>query len=70
MFMITPALSPASHSKARTAVALPSSVCSRQMNPGAASATAFTGSSAAMKPASAWLSTGASSRPILTWARR
>ena len=38
MFMITPALPAASHSNARTAVALPSSVCSRQTNPGAASA--------------------------------
>src|SRR5215471_19242809 len=68
MFMITPALPAWSHSNARTAVALPSSVCSRQTNPGAASARALTGSSAAMKPASCGLSSGARSRPVLTWA--
>ena len=65
---MTPALPAASHSKARTAVALPSSVCSRHTNPGAPSAAALTGSSAATKPASAGLSSGVRNRATLTWA--
>ena len=65
---MTPALPAPSHSNARTAVAFPSSVCSRQTNPGAASAAALTGSSAATKPASSGLSSGARSRPMFTCA--
>ena len=68
MFTMTPALPAWSHSKARTEVALPSSVCSRHTNPGAASAAALTGSSAATKSASCGLSSGARSRPMFTWA--
>jgi hypothetical protein len=68
MFTMTPALPAASHSKARTEVALPSSVCSRHRKPGAASAAALTGSSAATKSASAGLSSGTRSRATLTWA--
>ncbi len=49
MLMMTPALPATSHWNAWTDVAFPSSVCNRQMNPGMASAAAFTGSSAATK---------------------
>jgi hypothetical protein len=58
----------ASSSNTRTAVASPSSVCSRQTKPGAASASAFTGSSASTKPASAGSVSGATGRATLTWA--
>ena len=66
MFTSTPALPARSHPKACTAVALPSSVCSRQTKPGASSAAAFTESRAATKSASCALSSGASSRPMFT----
>jgi nucleotide-binding universal stress UspA family protein len=69
MFTIMPALVPASHSNASIDVAFPSSSWSRQTNPGAASATALTGSSAAMKSASSGDSVGATSRAMLTCAR-
>ena len=68
MLTMTPALPASSHSNPRIAVALPSSVCSRQMNPGAASAAALTGSSAATKSASSGLSSGARSRAMFTCA--
>jgi hypothetical protein len=65
---MTPALPASSHSNARTAVALPSSVCSRHTNPGAASAAALTGSSAATKSVSYGLSSGARSFAMFTCA--
>jgi hypothetical protein len=70
MLTRTPALPARSHSKAVTAVALPSSVCSRQTNPGAPSAAAFTGSRAATKSASSGLSSGSRIRPMFTCASR
>src|SRR5712691_10709307 len=66
MLTRTPALPAWSHSNACTAVALPSSVCSRQTNPGAVSATAFTGSRTATKSGSSGLSSGSeSSQPFM-----
>ena len=63
LIRMPPSAPSASCSKARIAVAFPSSVCSRHTNPGAASATAFTESSAATKPAIRRLSSGASQPP-------
>src|SRR3954447_22856604 len=54
---------------ARIAVALPSSVWSRQTKPALVSAISFTGSSAAMNSASSGLSSGALGIPTLSWAR-
>ena len=68
MLTRTPALPARSHSNACTDVALPSSVCSRQTNPGAASAAAFTGSRAATKSASSGLSRGSRIRATFTCA--
>src|SRR4029453_17454363 len=51
------------------AVASPSSVWSRQTNPGLRSARALTGSSWATKPASSGPSRGARRVAMLTWAR-
>ena len=68
LIRMPPSAPSASCSKARIAVAFPSSVCSRHTNPGAASATAFTESSAATKPASRRLSNGAVNRPMFTCA--
>lgn len=68
-FTITPWLSPTSQPNARTAVALPSSVCSRHRNPPAASPSALISSSAAMNSVSTGESIGASSRDTLTCAR-
>src|SRR4029079_577218 len=57
-----------SSSKGRIAVASPSSVCSRHTNPGAASARAVTGSHASTNPASSGSVSGATGRPMFSWA--
>lgn len=59
-----------SHSSPKTAtsVALPVSLCSRQMKPSAASATAFTGSSASTKSFNSGESSGNLRRAMFTWA--
>src|SRR5678816_3384966 len=53
----------------RIAVALPSSVCNRQTNPGLRSASALIGSSCERNPSMIGSSMGARSRPMLTCAR-
>src|SRR3954454_20275959 len=58
-----------SSSKAWIEVAFPSSVWRRHTNPGAASAIALIGSSAAMKSASTGSPGGALKRATLSWAR-
>jgi hypothetical protein len=59
-----------SSSDRRIVVALvPLASARRQTNPGEASAAAFTGASAATKSASSGLSSGASIRARLSWAR-
>src|SRR5262245_32777693 len=53
----------------RMAVALPSSVCRRQTNPGLVSASALRGSSCVRKPSMIGSSIGARKRPMFTCAR-
>jgi len=65
---ITPWLPATSQPKAFTAVAFPSSVCSRHRKPDAASPSALTSSSAAMNAASCGDSSGASRRETFTCA--
>ena len=55
--------------KGRMAVASPSSVWSRQTNPGWPSARALMGSSWATKPASSGVSSGYRRVAMFTWAR-
>jgi hypothetical protein len=57
-----------SSSKARMAVASPSGVVSRQMKPGLLSPSRLIGSSRATNSAISGESSGASSRPTLSWA--
>src|SRR3954452_10095647 len=57
-----------SSAKGRIDVASPSSVCSRQTNPGARSAIALTGSSSATKSARAGESIGSRGIAMLAWA--